>query len=40
MERTDVKKSGEVGQREERCSECYRGERESRKGRTSNVKVF
>jgi len=40
MERTDVKRSEEVGQREKRCSEYYRGERESRKGRSSNVKVF
>ena len=33
MERMNLKWSGEVGQREKRRSECYRGERESRKGR-------
>ena len=34
MERTDVKRSGEVGEREKGCSECYRRERRSRKGRS------
>ena len=34
MERMDVKRSGEVGQREERCSGYYRGKRGSRKGRS------
>jgi len=34
MEGTDVKDSGNVGQREKRHNECYRGERESRKGRS------
>ena len=34
MERTDVKRSGGVGQGEKRCSECYRGKRGSRKGRS------
>jgi len=34
MERMDVNRSGEVGWREKRCSECYRGKRWSRKGRS------
>jgi len=34
MEGTYVSRSGEVGQREEGHSECYRGERESWKGRS------
>jgi len=34
MERMDVKRSGEVGEREKECSKCYRGERRSRKGRS------
>jgi len=29
----EEKRLGEVGQREKRHSECYRGERESKKGR-------
>jgi len=40
MERMDVKRSGEVGEREKICSECYRKERRSKKGRSWNVKVF
>jgi len=34
MERMDVKRLGEVGEREKGCSECYRRERRSRKGRS------
>jgi len=35
-----AKGSGEVGQREKRRSECYRGEGGAEKGRCYNVKVF
>lgn len=40
MEGTEVKRSGEVGQREKRPSGCYNGEGESEKGRSWNIKVF
>ena len=36
----EAKRSGEVGERERRRSECYRGKKESRKRRSWNVKVF
>jgi len=34
IERMDMERSGEVGEREKGCSECYRRERRSRKGRS------
>jgi len=34
MERMDMKRSGEVGEREKGYSECYRRKRRARKGRS------
>jgi len=36
----EAKRSGEVGEREKRGSECYREKRESKKRRSWNVNVF
>jgi len=40
MEVMEAKRAEEAGQGEKRRSECYRGERESKKGRSQGVKVF